>query len=109
MSRNQPIFKFPNVPGCTAILCSSTRRAARTACRGSSETGCSECPDSGYSELELQTIHHLVRQLDPGLVLVVHGHAGAGPPVRDIPHAVQVHVHDACIQTGLAVEGNLDN
>ena len=49
----------------------------------------------------------LVSQLDPALVLVMHGHDGSCPPVRNVPHPVQVHVHDATIQSSLTVERNL--
>ena len=49
----------------------------------------------------------LVGQLDPVLVLVMHGHGGPNPPIRDVPHPVQVHVHDASIQSSLPIIWNL--
>ena len=49
----------------------------------------------------------LVSQLDPLLVLVMHGHGGPYPSIRNIPHPVQVHVHDASIQPSLSIVRNL--
>ena len=49
----------------------------------------------------------LVSQLDPALVLVMHGHGCPCPPILYVPHPVQVHVHDASIQSSLTIERNL--
>ena len=49
----------------------------------------------------------LVGQLDLALELVVHGHVGSCPAIRDVSHLVEVHVHDASIESCLAIEGNL--
>ena len=37
----------------------------------------------------------------------MHRHGGSGPAVRDISHPGQVHVHDAGVQSSLAVVGDL--
>ena len=49
----------------------------------------------------------LVRQLDLALELVMHGHVGPGPAVRNVPHLHQIHVHDASVEASLAIVGNL--
>ena len=49
----------------------------------------------------------LVSQLDPALVLVLHGHDGSRPSIHHVPHPVQVHEHDATTQSSLSIVRNI--
>ena len=40
---------------------------------------------------------YLVSELDPGPELVMHRHVGPRPPIGDIPHPLEVHVHDPSV------------
>ena len=53
------------------------------------------------------SIPYLVGELDPGPELVVHRHVGPRPPVGNVPHPLEVHVHDPGVEAGVSVKGNL--
>lgn len=51
----------------------------------------------------------LVGELYPGSELVVHRHVGPRPPVGDVPHPLEVHVHDPGVEARLSIKGNLNS
>ena len=53
------------------------------------------------------SIPYLVSELDPGPELVVHRHVGPRPPIGDVPHPLEVHVHNPGVEARVSVEGNL--
>ena len=51
----------------------------------------------------------LVGKFYPGSELVVHRHVGPRPPVGDVPHPIEVHVHDPGVEARLSIKGNLNS
>ena len=52
-------------------------------------------------------LSHLVCQLDLFFIFVMHGHVSSGPPVRNVSHPSEVHVHDPGVKARLPVVGYL--
>ena len=97
------------IPDCIARLCNSTHKEARITCLDSSETRYSECPGTKKIDTDhnLSTNLYLVSELDPGPELVVHRHVGPRPAVGDIPHPLEVHVHDPSVEARISIKRNL--